>query len=153
MLSAVHQSKQGSEAAGAKRKLPRADRALDQARKKKLERALEEALEQTFPASDPVAVTEPAPERPDLRMDAPYGLSELFSARTSFHIHGLLAGAARVRKRSLGIHLKPRWVAACGAWFAVLLAMLTGLTDWRAAVMTAATAFMLARAGDILDNG
>jgi hypothetical protein len=29
---------------------------------KKLERKLEEGLEETFPASDPVAVTEPAPD-------------------------------------------------------------------------------------------
>ena len=31
----------------------------------RLERALEVGLEETFPASDAVAVTEPAPERPD----------------------------------------------------------------------------------------
>jgi hypothetical protein len=31
--------------------------------KKMLERELEEGLEETFPASDPVAVTEPAPRR------------------------------------------------------------------------------------------
>lgn len=30
--------------------------------KKELERDLEEGLEDTFPASDPVAVTEPAPD-------------------------------------------------------------------------------------------
>ena len=30
--------------------------------KKVLERELEEGLEETFPASDPVAVTEPAPD-------------------------------------------------------------------------------------------
>ncbi len=72
MLSAVNQSKRGSEAAETRRQRLRADRALEQARKKELERALEEGLEQTFPASDPVAVTEPAPERPDLRLDAPH---------------------------------------------------------------------------------
>jgi hypothetical protein len=33
--------------------------------KKKLERELEEGLEDTFPASDPVAVTEPAAEDGD----------------------------------------------------------------------------------------
>jgi nicotinate phosphoribosyltransferase len=33
------------------------------AKKKKLERELEEGLEETFPASDTVAVTEPAPDR------------------------------------------------------------------------------------------
>lgn len=32
--------------------------------KEVLERELEEGLEDTFPASDPVAVTEPAPDRP-----------------------------------------------------------------------------------------
>jgi len=32
-------------------------------KKKALERELEEGLEDTFPASDPVAVTEPAPHR------------------------------------------------------------------------------------------
>jgi len=31
--------------------------------KKELDRELEEGLEDTFPASDPVAVTEPAPDR------------------------------------------------------------------------------------------
>jgi hypothetical protein len=31
----------------------------------RLERALEEGLEETFPASDAVAVTEPAPDRHD----------------------------------------------------------------------------------------
>jgi hypothetical protein len=33
--------------------------------KRRLERALEEGLEETFPGSDPVAVTEPAPTRPE----------------------------------------------------------------------------------------
>jgi nicotinate phosphoribosyltransferase len=33
--------------------------------KERLERELEEGLEDTFPASDPVAVTEPAAEKPD----------------------------------------------------------------------------------------
>lgn len=32
--------------------------------KEDLERELEEGLEETFPASDPVAVTEPAPDDP-----------------------------------------------------------------------------------------
>lgn len=35
----------------------------DELDKKALERELEEGLEETFPASDPVAVTEPAPRR------------------------------------------------------------------------------------------
>ena len=33
----------------------------DEARKRRLERALEQGLEDTFPASDPVNVTQPAP--------------------------------------------------------------------------------------------
>jgi hypothetical protein len=33
-------------------------------RRQRLEKALEEGLEETFPASDAVAVTEPAPTRP-----------------------------------------------------------------------------------------
>lgn len=33
--------------------------------KEQLERELEEGLEDTFPASDPVSVTEPAPEHKD----------------------------------------------------------------------------------------
>lgn len=33
--------------------------------RRRLERALEEGLEETFPASDPVAVTEPAPTPPE----------------------------------------------------------------------------------------
>ena len=33
--------------------------------KRRLDRALEEGLEETFPASDPVAVTEPAPTPPE----------------------------------------------------------------------------------------
>jgi hypothetical protein len=34
----------------------------------------------------------------------------------------------------------------------VLLALLSGMADWRVAVMAAATAFMFARAGDMLDG-
>jgi len=46
---------------------PKADETTEKAhesRKQRLERELEEGLEETFPASDPVAVTEPAPEHP-----------------------------------------------------------------------------------------
>jgi hypothetical protein len=35
------------------------------AEKRRLEEALEEGLEQTFPASDPVSVTQPPPTRGD----------------------------------------------------------------------------------------
>ena len=39
----------------------------DKEKKEKLERALEEGLEETFPASDPVNVTQPPPSRGDLK--------------------------------------------------------------------------------------
>lgn len=35
------------------------------AEKRRLDRALEEGLEETFPASDPVNVTQPAPSKAD----------------------------------------------------------------------------------------
>jgi nicotinate phosphoribosyltransferase len=38
---------------------------LDAETKRRLERALDEGLEETFPASDPVAVTEPAATPPE----------------------------------------------------------------------------------------
>ncbi|HWM46683.1 MAG TPA: hypothetical protein VNR11_07200 [Xanthobacteraceae bacterium] len=34
-------------------------------RRKRIDDALDEGLKQTFPASDPVALTEPVPPRPD----------------------------------------------------------------------------------------
>jgi hypothetical protein len=37
----------------------------DTAEKQKLEEALEEGLEETFPASDPVSVTQPPPSKED----------------------------------------------------------------------------------------
>jgi hypothetical protein len=46
---------------------PKTDKAAEKGAKsdkQQLERELEEGLEETFPASDPVAVTEPAPEHP-----------------------------------------------------------------------------------------
>jgi hypothetical protein len=42
--------------------------------KEKLERALEEGLEDTFPASDPVAITEPVPDRPPAKKTKPNAL-------------------------------------------------------------------------------
>jgi len=33
--------------------------------KRRLDQALEEGLEETFPGSDPVSVTQPAPSKPD----------------------------------------------------------------------------------------
>ena len=50
------------EARDDKRKRERED-----ARKRKLERSLEQGLEDSFPASDPVNVTQPAPTRRDKR--------------------------------------------------------------------------------------
>jgi hypothetical protein len=35
------------------------------AEKRRLDQALEEGLKETFPASDPVNVTQPAPSKPD----------------------------------------------------------------------------------------
>jgi hypothetical protein len=43
---------------------PKPDRKKKQNKRARLERELEEGLEQTFPASDAVAVTEPAPTPP-----------------------------------------------------------------------------------------
>jgi hypothetical protein len=42
--------------------------------------------------------------------------------------------------------------AAAGAWLAVLLAVLFIRTNWQAGLMVAATAFMLTRGGDMLDQ-
>ena len=42
-----------------KEQKPRCDRKQEQTERRRLEAALEEGLEETFPASDPVAVTEP----------------------------------------------------------------------------------------------
>jgi hypothetical protein len=39
----------------------KAKRDRDEARKRRLERSLEQGLEDTFPASDPINVTQPAP--------------------------------------------------------------------------------------------
>jgi len=157
MLPVAQANKKASEISKAKSKWARTDRARKQA-KERLDGALEEGLEQTFPGSDPVAVIEPASERPNLRLDDPRrGLLRVFRAQQErlSRVTRLLTdfGKARVRSvRSLWLDLQPRWAAACGAWFGALLAVLLGLTDWRVAVMAAATAFMLARAGDVPDD-
>lgn len=67
-------------------------------------------------------------------------------------MQNLLAGARTIPRNHLQTRWERRWTAASGAWFAVLLALLLGAIDWRAAMMVAATAFMLARSGDMLDN-
>ena len=46
-----------------RRSKPKVDDTED--RRQRLERALDEGLEQTFPASDPLALTQPASTRPD----------------------------------------------------------------------------------------
>jgi nicotinate phosphoribosyltransferase len=43
---------------------PKPTLAENREKQARLERALEEGLQETFPASDPVAVTQPAPSRP-----------------------------------------------------------------------------------------
>ena len=40
----------------------------DREEKRRLDNALEEGLEETFPASDPVNVTQPAPSKADRRV-------------------------------------------------------------------------------------
>jgi hypothetical protein len=40
-------------------------KALNEVDKRRLDEALEEGLEETFPASDPVNVTQPAPSKAD----------------------------------------------------------------------------------------
>ena len=48
---------------------PRPDsKAADATEKRRLDRALEEGLEETFPASDPVNVTQPPPTKDDLHV-------------------------------------------------------------------------------------
>jgi hypothetical protein len=85
----------------------------------------------------------PAPGEPELVLTRHSALSRLQS---------FLAGARKAPKSILQIRWERRWTAASGAWFAVLAALLLGGIDWRASVMVAATAFMLARSGDMLDD-
>lgn len=46
-------------------KSPHADKPAKKSRDEALEDALEEGLEETFPGSDPVSVTQPAPSKED----------------------------------------------------------------------------------------
>ena len=69
-----------------------------------------------------------------------------------FHLQCLFADTRKAPKNPLQKRWERRWTAASGAWVAVLLALLLGGIDWRMAVMVAATTFMLARGGDMLDN-
>jgi len=68
------------------------------------------------------------------------------------HLQSFLTDARKAPKSPLQRRWERRWTAASGAWFAVLLALLLGGIDWRAAVMVAAAAFMHARGGDMLDD-
>jgi hypothetical protein len=43
----------------------RTDKPAEEAEKRQMEQALEEGLEETFPASDPVNVTQPPPSKGD----------------------------------------------------------------------------------------
>ena len=83
------------------------------------------------------------PGEPELLSRRPSALSRLQSSLTD---------ARKAPKSLLQTRWERRWTAASGAWFAVLSALLLGGIDWRAAVMVAATAFMLARSGDMLDD-
>lgn len=85
----------------------------------------------------------PAPGDPELELRRHSALCRLRS---------FLTDARKAPKSFLQIRWERRWTAASGAWFAVLVALLLGEIGWRAAVMVAATAFMLARSGDMLDD-
>jgi hypothetical protein len=85
----------------------------------------------------------PAPAEPD------HALSRQ-TARS--HMKRILTGARTMPKSHLQTRWERRWTAASGAWFALVLALLLGAIDWRLVMMVAATAFMLARSGDMLDN-
>ena len=62
MMTPTHttlRQRTGHTASPAKDRAPKPGQARAQAEQRRLEAALEEGLEETFPASDPVAVTEP----------------------------------------------------------------------------------------------
>ena len=62
MVGAAAKSYLGGEAMTGSRAKPRD---ADAAEKRRLEDALEEGLEETFPGSDPVSATQPAPTKGD----------------------------------------------------------------------------------------
>ena len=97
----------------------------------------------------------------DLRSSSPCSRGALASApvepvvlirHTALSRLRRLCTSKTMPKSLLQARWERRWTAAMGAWFAVLLGLLLGAIDWRAAMMVAATAFMLARSGDMLDN-
>lgn len=71
---------------------------------------------------------------------------------TLFHLRTFLTNATNEPKSPIQKRWEHRWIAASAAWFAVLLVLLFGGIDWRAPVMVAAAAFMVARGGDMLDD-
>lgn len=120
----------------------------DKRAKERLDKALDEALEQTFPASDPVAITQPGRERPDLRSDGSHhGLQGTFERQPA----SLLASpraissasarpASNLRRPSWshdGRQLAGRGLARC--WL-----LCQGLTDWRMAAIAVTTALKFA---------
>jgi hypothetical protein len=82
------------------------------------------------------------------------GEQELVLTRYSAlsRLQSFLTDARRTPKSPLQLRWERRWTATAGAGFAVLLAFLLNAIDWRTAMMVAATAFMLARSGDMLDD-
>jgi hypothetical protein len=85
----------------------------------------------------------PAPGEPALLLRRYSALSRL---------QRFLTDVRKAPKSPLQLRWERRWTATAGAGFAVLLALLLDGIDWRTAVMVAATAFMLARGGDMLDD-
>ena len=71
---------------------------------------------------------------------------------TLFHLRIFLTNTTNEPKNSIQKRWEHRWIAASAAWIAVLLVLLFGEIDWRAPVMVAAAAFMVARGGDMLDD-
>lgn len=149
----VAQPNKASEVSKAKSKQARTGRARKRS-EERLDEALE-GLEKTFPDSDSAAVIELACERPDVRLDDPQRETLIPSHgrhMTPSRFTRLVTGWSKTSIGALRLHLEPRSAAACGAWFGALLAVLLGLTDWRAAAKATATAFLIARAGDVPDD-
>lgn len=71
---------------------------------------------------------------------------------TLSHLRSFLTNARKMSKSPLQRQWEYRWTAASGAWFAIILAFFLGGIDWRAAMMVAVAAFMVARGGDMLDD-
>jgi len=94
---------------------------------------------------------------PDL-LRSPQGLparspdSDQAGRGSLFRLRRLIGYAGNAPKTPLQSRWERRWASASGAWFAVLVAECSGVVDWRTALMVAATAFMIARGGDMLDG-